>query len=387
MSADAERQLRDQIGTALDQYTPGPVPFDTIVRRGRAAVVRKRIANAVGAIVIVALAAGTPLILRSFTGPAPATRPPATHYRVSVSPPAPGAPQGEIATGTVNGWRWQVRASNGPSGQICFIGRGISGLCDDSQDLAQEHSGPPVSFFGVNGSPNPGSIVVGTVRADVNLVRVSLTNGSTLSLHPVQALGRRTAPLLALGVPDPQAVTRITAYSSRGEIGYAIPFTGAGAVETVRWLRPGQPALPRPATYTVGSGSTRGHAWTVRLAIGPWGTCGNVYMARTSTGECWTGDLKALRPGQLVSYTGVNAVLIQPSTGVFADQVAPAVSYVILTQRDGSIFRVSTRPAAGHRYFAYVSAYSPGGKTAPGFAVVRWTAYDAAGRKLGSGSL
>jgi hypothetical protein len=76
------------------------------------------------------------------------------------------------------------------------------------------------------------------VRAAVSYLTVRLAGGTVLTLHPVSVYGTR---YVAFAVPLHVPISKITAYSARGELASAIPFNGPDGSPTVGlWLRPGQ---------------------------------------------------------------------------------------------------------------------------------------------------
>lgn len=377
MSIEDERDLRQQLGTELDQFIPGPVPFGAVVRQGRAVVIRRRLSAVAGLAVLAAAAISTPALLHQ------PGRPPApvvsAHYYVTVNPPGPGSQPGLIAYGRINGRRWQVtgrleRLSGQPS--LCFLASRSIMSCGEMSPPRASQAGDPATFQGSIGSRN--QIDYASVRGDVAYLRVELTNGQTLALHPVAIFGSRHASFAAFAVPAAAAVTQVSAYSKHSELAYAIPFTVAGSVQTLRWLRPAEPALPAAVADQIGAGNVAGRGWLVTAYIGPWGTCFASAEVRVESSACFPGFGSALPSGQLVDpvYGGG----IGNSSSISVVQTAPAVSYLILTWTDGTTVKAPAVVAGRWKYCAFVLA--AGGKVV----AARWTAYDAAGHKLGSGS-
>jgi hypothetical protein len=108
------------------------------------------------------------------------------------------------------------------------------------------------------------------VSAVVSYLTVRLADGTVLTLHPVSVFGTR---FVAYAVTARAAVSRITAYSARGELASAIPFNGPDGTATVGvWLRPGQTGLRRD-THLIGSGTFSGRTWSVTAHVGPGGEC------------------------------------------------------------------------------------------------------------------
>lgn len=386
MSVEDERDLREQLGTALHRFTPGPAPLNAVVGQGRTVMIRRRMLAAFGLAAVAAAAVITPFALRQANQPpAPAG---SAHYWVAVSPPGPGSSKGLVAYGTINHQRWQLAVTlESFSGQqsVCFGG----GACRQGSPAPASASGSPVSLTGSIAVRN--QIDYGTVRTDVAYVQVKLTNGQALRLRPVAVFGRRYARYVAFAVPFSSDVTEVSAFSKHTGLGYAIPFTAAGNIGICRWLRPGQPALPAPATYKIGSGTAAGHAWSAAIYVGPWGT----YIASNVAGhgdggtasECYADFGSALKPGQLVlARFGYTAIISYPTAAISLGQTAPSVSYLILSRADGGTIRVQTVWVGRLKFGAYVTALDVAGRPVSKALVVRWTAYDDSGRKLGSGT-
>jgi hypothetical protein len=373
VSIDDERDVRAWLGATLDDIDPGPVPLDGIMRKGRTVVLRRRLVMAGAAAAVLAVAVAAPVLAHRFpaspSGPAAPAR-----YQVTVSPPGPGAPRGLIAAGRVNGRHWQVSGQRQPgSGQptVCFAATSAEVACYQN-GLRASHTGDPAELsYGLGARP---LVTVGTVRADVAYLRVTLGNGQMLTLRPVAILGPGYARFVAFAVPASTVVTQISAYSRRAELAYAVPFTGWGQVETVRWLRPGAAASPRPAKYLIGSGDADGQRWSEYAYTGPWGVClgGAGYG-----GTCEPVGIGQLTGGQAASLAMVAAGRGGTNYAVVA--ATPAVSYLLVTRADGSTARVATTRAGSARFAAFTSP--------PGNKVTHWAAYSAAGRRLASGRL
>ena len=372
VSIDDERELRARLGAALDELTPGPLPFNAVVRRGRAVAIRRRIAVAAVVGVIAAAVVGTSAVLyQPGTPPAPVTP---AHYHVTVSPPGPGSPAGLIAGGLINGRHWQVTGRQADAGgpEICFQASTAWMSCRPGGPPRASHTGDPaVLTYGIGASP---MAVIGTVRSDVAYLRVALTNEQTLTLRPVAVFGHRYARYVAFEVPSSTAVTRLTAYSARSELGYAIPFTAGGSVEVTRWLRPGEPALPKPASYLIGSGRLGGQPWSEHAYVGPWGVCIRGAGYGSSCAPVSIGRLAEGHAAKLILVSGGPA-----GTSFVVVAGAPSVSYLLVSRADGSTVRVATRLAGGTSFGTFTSA--------PGERAIRWVAYSRAGLRLASGGI
>jgi hypothetical protein len=398
MNIHDEQDLRSRLGTALDEFTPGPFPLDAVIARGRSALIRRRIAAATAA-VAVAAAVAAPVLARQITSghtvvPAPtmarplANWPPKalTHYHVTVYPPGPGSQPGLIAYGRVDGRAWRVTGtretiSGKPNMCINVI------LSAGSPFMACEQNSPPEAYepplASRHGNPADISsiglaapqVVSGTVRADVTYLLVSLSNGQELTLRPAAIFGAKFARYVAFAAPRGAAVTLIRAYSRRDELAYAVPFMAEGLAETVRWIGAGQPARPRPAAYMIGSGELNGARWTIRLYAGPWGTC----FSWQGGSDCVPGAPSGLARGHIAqafefglplgSQTVISHGLVMVT--------APSVGYLVFRGSDGSTSRVGVTEAAGAGFAVFMSVHDTKG--------IGWTAYSAAGTRLGSG--
>jgi hypothetical protein len=60
MSTAEEQDLRAQLGSTLDGFTPGPVPLQAFIRQGQRIRIRRRLSAAASIAVIAALAASAP---------------------------------------------------------------------------------------------------------------------------------------------------------------------------------------------------------------------------------------------------------------------------------------------------------------------------------------
>jgi hypothetical protein len=151
-------------------------------------------------------------------------------YTVTVQPPGPGSPAGEIASGTVNGQGWQIAYQHCPdSSGSCFNFTGAA-LDGDSEStnlagleaVAVDNPAAPVALFPEQPAQGGTQLQCGPVKADVALVKVSLTNGAVLTLHPVKVAGIR---VVGFAAPGGATIVSATAYASGGgAIGTADPF-------------------------------------------------------------------------------------------------------------------------------------------------------------------
>jgi len=372
MSIEDERDLREKLGAALDDLGPRPLPLQLVVRRGRAVVIRRRLAAVAAATAVIAAAVAVPTLLRA----APRTPPTAERYHVTVRPPGPDSPQGLIASGLVNRARWQLTVSyNSRPSNLCYSATPRLLDCATSP-LPTGRITDPASLQGSDYLARlPGGryihvqMLYGTVRRDVDYLRVALSNGQVLTAHPVAVFGSRHASFIAVAVPFAAAVRNVAAFSGHGELAHAIPFTGDGSIWIVRWLPAGAPALPRPSTARLAAGTTGGTSWSVRAYLGPWGIC----FISAAVGSLCTPGPRAV-PSQPFIQMSMNHAR-HLTLGVL--QLAPRVSYLTLTRVRGGHLRIRPVVLGGRKYC--VVPFDDHNHA------VAWAAYDASGRRLGGG--
>jgi hypothetical protein len=371
---DDELAIRGVLAEMTEDQPPAPPTRYAAIRRRAISRRRRQLAGAAAAVaILVAAAIAIPLGLLRIGPPPPAG--PTRHYHVSEYRPGRGSPRGLIAYGAVDGTRWQITVETQPTfsqGFCMSTGSGpASQTCVANTPEAANNSGDPASFSSYEGWGRF-SADLGTVASDVSYLKVSFSNGQTLTLYPVAIYPSRFARFVALMAPYNAAVTSVTAYSRHGALGYAIPFTAEGSIGLNRWLRPGQAALPRPAKYLIGSGAVNGTRWHEYAWIGPWGTCtggaggGSTCFART-------GSL--LSPRQLADSFGLSVGA--GNTYFVYGEAAPSVGYLIVTGSDGRTQKVRVASAGALKFFAYASVQ--------GDRVVRWAAYGARGQQLAAG--
>jgi hypothetical protein len=364
-----ESALREALARMTATQPDAPPDRYTAVRR-RAVLHRRRQLAGIAAAVAVLAAAAVTIPLRLHGSPAPPTTP--RHYHVSEQPPGPGAKRDLVATARIDGVPYQLLVGRMPGLKGVEVSAGALGDAGiNNAPAPASRTGNPVSFTtGLGTAPQA---TVGTVRSDVAYLKVAYGNGQVLTLRPVDVLGPKYAAFIVLVTPYPAAVVRLTAYSRTGELGYAVPFTGAGSVQTVRWLRPGQAARPHLLTRVIGAGTIAGTAWHVAVWTGPWGTC--VYGSSAES-YCWDTPGELGPPHGAVSVVG-NMGMQRGGIRMYPGTASPAVSYLIVTRKDGSTTRVSIITAGSLRLFACADA--------PGNRIVRWAAYSAAGGVLAAG--
>lgn len=369
MTIGDEIQLRASLGAALDQLEPGPLPLDAVVRQGRTVMIRRRVLAAVAVVVVAAAAVTVPRLVHVAHQP-PASPP---RYHVTVSPPAKGASSDLIASGTLNKLRWIAKGTvDSEDFNVCWriSGDHHDSWCDGDTLPAPPFPRVPATFYSED-VPDYAFVIL-LARADVSHLLVNLSNGQTVTLRPIRVFGRHRAGFAAIVVPSNASITKIQAYSAIGDLGYAVPFTTSTDIETVRWLRPGQPALPKPASYTVASGHIFGSPWAERLYVGPWGFC-----FRNTWGDAVGSDTCVPIS---VNQPGGNVRTVQTadfnSQATFSLIIGPRqLSYVVARTGNGAPFLVRPYRIGAANFVVLVTTSKV--KT-------RWIAYSAVGQRLGS---
>jgi hypothetical protein len=355
--------LHEELNTALAAVEPGAAPVEAAMLTGRKIKNRRRAGLLAGAVAVVAaVVVGVPAFTHQETLPPPVTG----HMRVTVNPPGPHSPAGLIASGLIGSQRWDVVVQS-PSSSNCEV-TGINlAIVACEGGLNQPDAGDPIALDGSGGGTGNALqyfVSYGAVRADVASVRVVLSDGTVLNLRPTMIDGRR---LVAFATPAGVPVDSLTVYSRTGEIATAIPFNGpAGGSEPSfsQWLRPGQ-EVPGRLSGTIGSGTANGQAWQATAYLGPWGTC--VVIGPDT--DCFSS---AQRP-----QTGAVGGSPSDEWGT----AAQSVSYLMVTPKGGTTPRRVDVIAVGPEKFWAIQLTKNeqmGG---------HFTAYDAAGKVVASGSL
>jgi hypothetical protein len=350
--------LHEDLTTALAAVDPGAAPVEAAMLTGRKIKNRRRAGLLAGAVAVVAAAVvGVPAFTHLEALPTPTT----SDIRVTVNPPGPHSPAALIASGLIGSEPWNVSVTS--SDNCAFEGNGMSIVaCTGNQ--GQPTAAAPISFQGegADGSPVGVNITVGEVWKDVVSARVELSDGTILTLHPVEVDGSR---FVAFASPFSVPVDSVTAYSSSGVIATTIPFVPPGGLLPCFevWLRPGQ-ALPARLTGTFGSGTVQGKPWRATAYLGPWGTC-------LTTGH----DVACFGP-QRRPATGWAEGTESWVVGTAAD----SVSYVVITLKDGSTVRAEATAVGRQKFWGVPLSLSQQADS-------RWTAYDAAGQAVASGSV
>jgi len=352
--------LHEELNTALAAVEPGAAPVEAAMLTGRKIRNRRRAGLLAGIVAAVAaVAVGVPALSRPDALPQPVTN----QIRVTVNPPGPHSPAGLIASGLIGSKPWNVSAKSSSSDNCVSGGYGMS-IIECTGDQAQPTAAAPISFEGEggDGSPVPVNITFGEVWKDVVSARVELSDGTILTLHPIEVDGSR---FVAFASPFSVPVDSVTAYSRSGAIATAIPFVPPGGLlpSFEAWLRPGQ-AVPARLTGTFGSGTVQGKPWRATAYLGPWGTC-------ITVGH--DGDCLGSQQRPATGWAGGSDSWV---VGTAAD----SVSYVVITLKDGSTVRAEATAVGRQKFWGVPLSSSQQADS-------RWTAYDAAGQTVASGSV
>jgi hypothetical protein len=313
---------------------------------------------------------------RASRAPAPASHHHPGHYTVTVQPPGPRSPAGLIASGTVNGKRWQIgvdkpgthgagrgRQYTYASGPAYTYASGSAGGTSAISAIgpALRADADPVAFDG--GGSAPTSSLYGAVRADVSYVKVRLGNGSVLTLRPATVYGIRA---VAFAFPEGAVIVDVTAYSRHGEIATAIPFNlpgGQGTFYFGIWLKPGQHGSAR-ASGPIGSGMVVGTAWSSAAYIGPWGVC--IVDTGPEVGGFTCAPATASHLGTaILNPEGADG------PGVAVGVASPSVVRIVVHRADGATTQLRPVTVGDQKFFAVTTVKGPG--------KFSWTAYDAGG--------
>ena len=361
MSIHDERELRDRLGGLLSGLDPSPAPVARVIKQGERIRTRRWVAAAAG-VAVIALA-GAALSSRLTQPPVyvPAVKP---HYKITVQPAGKHAPPGLIATGSINGNRWEAKLGGSANDPAVDFGGNISrfivgGVTVSRSDPANfDGGGDGHSYFGY----------AGTVWRSVRYLTITLADGDVLRLVPVRWHG---VSYVAVKLPQRLGITGAVAYGRHGIVAYAIPFRStSGFADFGLWLRPGQAGLAR-RTVTIGSGTVSGQRWQAIASAGPWGVCVGTGTSPTAdwTTFCDIGRAElrqAVQPGLFGN--GDTAIgLVQPD-----------VSVVHIVMSDRTVRRIGVVHIDGHGYFAMANSKN--------LTMVSWTAFNAEGVKIASGS-
>jgi hypothetical protein len=351
--------LHEDLNTAFAAVEPGAAPVEAAMLHGKKIRNRRRAGLLAGVVaVVVAAVVAVPAFTHQEALPQPTT----THIRVTVNPPGPHSPAGLIASGLIGTKPWNLSVESPNSKNCMFSEAGISFYgCDGNP--GQATAAAPIGFEGGSGQAGtvPTFISFGVVWKGVVSARVELADGTLLTLRPAEIDGLR---FVAFAIPVHTAVDSVTAYSATGEIATAIPFNSPSGIPTIEaWLRPGQVGSPR-LTGPFGSGTAGGKPWRATVYLGPWGTC----MVIDGDADCFDS---LQRPA--TAWVGSSASWV-------AGTAADSVSYLVITLKDGSTVRAEATAVGRQKFWGVPLSQSEQ-------AGARWTAYDDAGKAVGSSSI
>jgi hypothetical protein len=356
-----EQDLAGRLDQAFQAITPREAPLDQAVRHGTVIRVRRRLAAAAG-VAVVAAGIAVPVLLNR-QAPQPVLNQP--RYHVTVHPAGPHSPAGLIASGTADGRRWTVIAGKPGTGGQCFTAVLGPTSLRNCGTVTRPAESDPVVFM--DNSDRFTDVEFGPVSAAVSYVTVRLADGPLLTLHPVPAYGTR---YIAFAVPAHAVISKITAYSARGEIASTVPFPDPDGTTTISlWLRPGQTGLPR-ATHLVGSGTAGGRAWSVTAYVGPWGEC----LVTRGSGSISGGCVPASAPRGTSVIGSSSGTLV-----VVYGSAAADVKRVVITLAGGRSIRVPAIQVGTQKFFAFAHGN--------GQHPVRWQSYNTGRHQTGSGHI
>jgi len=391
--------LREDLDRALRGVTFGEPPVERARRDGRRIRARRRAAVLAVVVAVAAVAAGYPALSGSgaagppapLTGHAKPVPPPRAGHDTVVTAGPPGQATeaadgltdktGQIAAGAVGTMKWTIAVV--PPGQknpvpadSCYTitlveGSDIEGTCNDLPGALGNGLGAsqPAAFTELSNN-GATTTTVGETAQDVAFFIVTFTDGQQLKLIPVTMGGHRYIAWMA---PLSMTIASVTAhlggpYDDSGQTATAVPFQQPGRPPVFGlWQLAGQTAPP-PDTEVIGTGTTGGHAWKAVAYEGPWGTC---FAAGPDTTEC-------VPVKQLVT-TGIVGGWGGDSPGPAFGSAAPGVALVRVTLSNGKTVQVRPIGVGNEDLFAF--------PTSKGVFPASWTAYDASGHQVGTGSV
>jgi hypothetical protein len=381
-------ELREDLDRALRVVPVGAAPVEAAKRQGRRLRARRRLTVLAGAVAVIAVAAGYPALTRTAAAPPSPAAGPAAHDPVLTAGPGSTTTQGPdglasrggvIAAGTIGGDRWQATvtppgtaAAGCPSFSVDFARGGSLGTyCPDpALTLSGTNAATPVAF---SGSTSDGTdyAIYGQVSGQVAYLVVTFTDGQQLKLVPVSARGIR---YFTWAAPESMTVASVVAYlggpyDTNGQTETAVPFDRPGQVPVFGLTQQsGQAPPPRAAKVLLGGAAAAG-GWTVTADEGPWGTC---FVADTNpvNVECVPAARLAATAFLGNWYTGAETVAF--------GSAAPGVTRLRVALFDGQTMTVRPVRVGNEDLFAFANGEN---------GVQGWTAYDAAGKQVGAGTV
>ncbi len=279
--------------------------------------------------------------------------------KVSVTRLAPKAREGIVASGTIAGKPWQIevmKASSFAGSWECAPATRFATYCQIGSNRlwGRIPGGEPAMLSAA------GQTLLGRVRADIRRIRVRLSDGVIIDLHPVVAYGRRWVGLV---FPAGSSVSTVTAYAHGEPIAHSTPYIPEnGNYEFLSWLSPGVdgPAIvTKPINPLIVPGD--------QLSVGPWGNC----VGWPDQFVCWPLGAPFMS-GSIYSFPHAP---LTPRSVVMA--VQPNVAYLRVTFSNGVSRRIHVVYGAGVGFVAYKVRSKP--------AIVKWGLYSSAGRRLSGG--
>ena len=371
-----EELLRDRLGRLLGQVPAGPIPVESVLKRGRNMRIGHRVIAAAAVVIagaaIAAAVAGLGHIHRHQSSPAA----PKPHHRQRlpvqrVFKLADRARHGVIAEGTSKGegWNgtWRIWIDT-------HTGKIYDGLVGSKRwtvgSLSRsEHVSGIAAFHNADIEAWTGTYAV--VAPDVTKLVVKLNNGQRLAMYPVAAAGHRWVGLLT-----PMSVYAVSghAYAGHTELGHMLTFGGL----PITWLGPGQSGL-QTQTRQIGAGFDPMHPrlrWWAVVRAGPWGYC----LSLNADSSYLDPYYSCITPAQAAA-PGIKGVSISLAKGQprwLVGTARPSVAYLRLDIADGTSIRVPTVAVDGQLFYALVIMRDQ--------VVVSWGAYDPAGHRVYGGT-
>jgi hypothetical protein len=232
-------------------------------------------------------------------------------------------------------------------------------------------------------------MVVGEMSNDVTAVTVEVAGSPPLRLIPVRSMGHNWVGIV---VPATLHISNVIAYGAKGAIGHTVPFSPDPfvGIRFLAWLAPGQagPArrsirLPR---LEAGPGVRAYLDGPTIFQIGPWGECvAQGFIGQPDPCDTSSDPLAIPRGGifDTINYDGADLADVNaedapdPKVAYCLAGAAPRVSRIELRLSDGSVHELEP-VAVGHiKYLSFALSQ---------VSLTRWTAFDAAGHQLATGS-
>jgi hypothetical protein len=378
MSVVDEKHVRERLQDMLESIEVSLPPDRAITGQGRRLRRQRRAGGGAALAVLVALGVALPQLSSSGTVTPVAASPAGGQVVVDQPPPAAPAVGGVIASGRTLGQRWTIRLSK-ESGSIAASAPGTTSA------LALPAGSHPARFTAGLGGPHARLLmVVGGVRRDVTALTVQVAGAPSLHLIPVRFMGRLWVGMV---LPASLQVTNIIAYTAAGEVGHTVPFSPdpQDGIRTIAWLAPDQAGPARSnirLPFLVAGPGAQSHVDGPSVfRTGPWGqcvvsgeiglpaTCDDVFSLAVPAGETLIPINCDGNPGDLALGDGTYAYCLVGA--------APQVSRVELRLSDGAVHELQPVAVGRARYLSFLVSKVN---------IVRWTAFDAAGHQIATGS-